>query len=325
MKSSDRTRRLARRVALSLALPLSACVAASSGTSGGGGSNGGGADSGLGGGPGGSAGITGGGPGGSNAGTGGRGSSGAGGTPVVGGGGRTGAGGTASGGASGLGGATINPDAGIRPDLTGRKALFIVSSPSSLDDGDVLIQQLLEIRGMTVTYGTLTTPAAMAAGYNLMILSAGIGSDSAAAVFKDVPIPLVAFGNGVYQTMGFVPNSSSRGSAASDAQAIVTDTSTMLSSDLAMGATIGVTNAALGSSPQYTWGTPGGTAIKVAAVAGMPTQFVVFAYEKGAAMSVGTAAGRRVAIGWKSNAVKLLTVEAFKLQDGAFSWTAGAP
>jgi hypothetical protein len=323
MKSSDRTRRLARRVALSLALPLSACVAASSGTSGGGGSNGGGGDSGLGGSPGGSAGTTGGGPDGSNAGTGG--SSGQGGAMVTGGGGRTDAGGAGQGGATGLGGQVANPDAGIRPDLAGRKALFIVSSPSSLDDGDVLIQQLLEIRGMTVTYGTLTTPAAMAAGYNLMILSAGIGSDSAAAVFKDVPIPLVAFGNGLYQTMGFVPNSSSRGSAASGAQAIVTDTSTLLSSDLAMGATIAVTNAALGSSPQYTWGTPGGTAIKVAAVAGTPTQFAVFAYEKGAPMSVGTAAGRRVAIGWKSNAVKLLTVEAFKLQDGAFSWTAGAP
>jgi hypothetical protein len=42
-------------------------------------------------------------------------------------------------------------------------------------------------------------------------------------------------------------------------------------------------------------------------------------------MAVGTAAGRRVALGWKSGVEKALTIQGFKLQDGAFSWTAGAP
>jgi hypothetical protein len=314
MNQSNRALHLALPLALALPLGLVLAACASPATSDGTGGTPGGA--GMTGG--GTAGTTGGGTAGASGG-------GLGGSVVTGGGGRTGGGGISGlGGAQGLGGATGNPDGGARPDLTGRKALFIVSDSGSLDDGDLLIEELLQIRGMTVTLGTLTTPPSTATGYNLMILSSGLGSDSAAAVFKDVPIPTVVFSNGLYQAMGFVASSAGRGSADGPGQVIIGDTSTALSSDLAKGATIGVTNPSLGNT-NYTWGIPGGTAIKVAAVAGAPTEFAVFAYEKGAPMAVGTAAGRRVALGWKSSAEKLLTVEAFKLQDGAFSWTAGAP
>jgi hypothetical protein len=242
---------------------------------------------------------------------------------TTGGGGR-GTGGAGVGGATGSGGAMPNPDGGTRPDLTGRKALFIVKDSASLDDGDVLIQQLLEIRGMTVTYGTLATPPAMAAGFNLMILSSGIGSDSNYAVFKDVPIPMIVYYNSLYQTVGFVATSSGRGTSDDSVQVTMTDVSTQLSSDLGIGTTFLMTNSALGSS-SYGWAIPGGTPIKVAAVMGAPTEFAVFAYEKGSPMAVGTAAGRRVALGWKSGVEKALTIQGFKLQDGAFSWTAGAP
>jgi hypothetical protein len=247
-------------------------------------------------------------------------------------GGRTGTGGsgaggmtaTGSGGAPGVGGHIATGDAGTRPDLTGRTALFIVDNPSGLDDGDVLIEQLLQIRGMTVTFGTVATPPAMASNFNVVIMSSGLGSDTSFSVFKDVPVPMIVFGNGLYQTMGFVPNSSSRGSAADTIQAVITDTSTLMSSDLAMGSIFLLIDDTIAST-QYTWGIPGGTAIKVAALAGTPTELAVFGYEKGATMAVGTAAARRVAIGWKSNAVKALTLEGFKLQDGAISWAAGGP
>ncbi len=317
------------RLALPLAVTLSACIQASSGVGDGAGGSGAAGSTGGGGTTGdGSGGTSGGSQGGTTGGaqggkTGGGGSTGGGGMVITGGGGRTGVGGAGQGGAPGLGGAMANPDGGSRPDLTGRKALFIVKSTGSLDDGDVLIQQLLEVRGMTVTYGDVSTPAAMASNYNLMILSSGIGSDSSFAVFKDVPIPVIVFGNGLYQTMGFVPNSSSRGSSDDTVPVIMTDISTQVSSDLGNGSSFLLTNAAI-TSTQYTWGTPGGTAIKIAAVMGAPTEFAVFAYEKGSPMAVGTAAGRRVGVGWKSNAVKALTLQGFKLQDGAFSWTAGA-
>jgi hypothetical protein len=328
MKSSS-VQLLRLAFSLAVAVSVSACVGASNtgadGTGGAGngaaGSNGTAGNTGSTGG--GQGGTPGGGQGGSTTGTGGK-ITGGGGTVVTGGGGRGTGGGQGQGGATGLGGATGNPDGGARPDLTGRKALFIVKSPSSLDDGDVLIQQLLELRGMTVTYGDVTTPPAMAASYNLMILSSGIGSDSSFAIFKDVPIPTIVYYNSLYQTMGFVATSSGRGTADDSIQVTMTDVSTQLSSDLANGSSFLMTNSALGSS-SYGWAIPGGAAIKVAALVGTPTEFAVFAYEKGAAMGVGTAAGRRVALGWKSGVEKALTLQGFKLQDGAFSWTAGAP
>ena len=326
MNSSERTAR-GVGLAIALAFMVGGCVQGAT-HMGAGGSSGGGT------GGNGSAGSNGGGTGGSNGTAGGNGSggttSGAGGATTSSG-GRTGTAGsgaggmtTGSGGTPGSGGHIPNGDAGTRPDLTGRTALFIVDDPNSLDDGDVLIEELLQIRGMTVTFGSIATPPAMASNFSMVIISSGVGSDTSFSVFKDVPVPMILFGNGLYQTMGFVPNSSSRGSADDTVQNVITDTTTLMSSDLAMGQTFVVINTAIANT-QYTWGIPGGAPIKVAALVGTPTEFVVFGYEKGAAMSVGTAAGRRVAIGWKSNAVKALTLEGFKLQDGAFSWAAGGP
>ena len=234
----------------------------------------------------------------------------------------SGAGGTTSslGGATG-GGGQIAADAGARPDLTGKKALFLVDSASSPDDGEALILSLLQIRGMDVTLGDATTPASMATGFVMVVLSSNV--TDAAATFASVPVPVVVFGNtSFYQPMGFVTASSGRGSTSGEPQATVMDTTTALSSDLTQGETIDVFNAALGNS-NYTWGIPGGSPIKVASIVGTPTEFVVFAYEKGAAMATGTAAGRRVSLGWKSSSVKLLALDSFKLQDAAISWAAG--
>lgn len=274
---------------------------------------------------GGSAGTTGGGSGGTSSSSGGT-TGGAGGATTSSG-GRTGTAGsgaggttTSSGGATGSGGHVANADAGSRPDLTGKKALFVVSSATSPDEGEALVQQLLQLRGLDVTLADETAPASMATGFAMVVLSSNV--TNAVPVFAPVPVPMVVFGNtSFYQPMGFVTASSGRGNV-TGAQATVTDTTTMLSSDLAQGQTIDVFNAVLGNS-QYTWGIPGGSPIKVATIVGMPTEMVVFAYEKGAAMATGTAAGRRVSLGWKSGNVKLLTVESFKLQDGAFSWAAG--
>jgi hypothetical protein len=233
---------------------------------------------------------------------------------------------TSSGGAPGSGGHIANADAGSRPDLTGKKALFIVDDPNSLDDGDIVVQQLLEIRGMTVTYGAITTPAATAGTYNLILISSGTSGTELGTVFNAVPVPTVVFGNtSNYQPMGFVAtnNSASRSSTSGSPPLTVLDTSTALSSDLAMGSTVNVLNPGVNSN--YTWGIPVGQPIKVAAISATPTQMAIFAYEKGAMMAVGAAPARRVAIGWKTGSVKDLTLDAFKLQDGAFSWTAGAP
>ncbi len=322
-----RSQRTARGVGLAFALSFLAfgCVqgATHEGT---GGSSGGG----TGGSNGSAGGSTGGGTGGSSGGsTGGTSGGGTGGMTTTASGGHTGTAGTgaggtttgSSGGATGAGGHIANADAGTRPDLTGKKVLFLIDSISSPDDGEALVLSLLQIRNLDVTLGDATTPAAMATGFDMVVLSSNV--TDAATTFKDVPVPVVVFGNtSFYQPMGFVAASSGRGSTSGEPQATVTDATTLLSSDLAQGQTIDVFNAALGNS-NYTWGTPAGAPIKVATIVGMATELVVFAYEKGAAMATGTAAARRVSLGWASSKVKLLSLEAFKLQDGAISWAAG--
>jgi len=320
MNSSERTAR-GVGLAIAVAFMVGGCVQGAT-HMGAGGSSGGGT------GGNGSAGSNGGGTGGSN-GT--AGSDGSGGTTSGSGGATTSSGGrsgsgaggaiSGSGGATGSGGHIVNADGGTRPDLTGKKVLFLVDSIGSPDEGEALVQSLLQVRGMDVTLGDATTPAAMATGFAMVVLSSNV--TDAAATFKDVPVPVVVFGNtSFYQPMGFIAANSGRGSTSGAPQAIVTDATTLLSSDLSQGQTIDVFNPMLGNS-NYTWGIPGGAPIKVATIVGMTTELVVFAYEKGAAMATGTAAARRVSLGWGSSKVKLLGLESFKLQDGAFSWAAG--
>jgi hypothetical protein len=317
MKSRERT---ARGVGLAIALAFTVlgCVQGTAHDGNGGSSGGGTGGSGT-------AGSNGAGTGGSNGTAGSNGSggtaNGSGGTTTSSG-GHTGSGGaiSGSGGATGSGGHIANLDGGTRPDLTGKKALLIVSSTSSPDDGEVLLQELLQLRGMDVTLGDESSPASMATGFAMVVLSSNV--TNAVPVFAPVPVPVIVFGNtSFYQPMGFITANAMRGSTSGSPQLNVMDTTTLLSSDLAQGATVDVFIAGVNSN--YTWGTPGGAPIKVAAVAGTPTQVVSFAYEKGAAMATGTAAARRVSLGWKSGNIKSLAVDSFKLQDGAFSWAAG--
>ena len=244
---------------------------------------------------------------------------------TTGGGGRTGVGGGSGvAGATGTGG-RISGDAGTRPDLTGRKALFIVDDPSSIDDGDAMLKSLLEVRGMTVTYAPATGPASLATGYQLVIGSSGASATDFATTFKDVPVPMILFYNPYYVPMGFAAASgAAKGSVASTTQITIIDaTSTPLASDFPAGAMLGVINPT--RSTQIAWTAIGGSVIKVASISGAPTELIDFAFEKGAAMAVGTAAARRVGLGWKTDALKDLLIDSFKLQDAAVSWTAGAP
>ncbi len=78
-------------------------------------------------------------------------------------------------GTTGTGGSVIPPppppsDAG-RVNLNGRKALLVVNSASSLDDGELLLQQVLDEHGMTVTLAEAAGPASLATGQNVVIAS----------------------------------------------------------------------------------------------------------------------------------------------------------
>ncbi|MES1204825.1 MAG: hypothetical protein ABUS79_02705 [Pseudomonadota bacterium] len=248
---------------------------------------------------------------------------------ALGSGGLTATGGTsASGGAPGTGGAAAGTGGAqgtiMRVNLTGKKALMVVDDPSSLDDGDLAFRDVLVNRGMVVTFGDVTTAAAGAATMNLIVASSGASETEFAPLYGAVAVPMIAFGGGYFQPLNFAAAGSANkgGNVTGTTKVTIVDAATPLAASFPAGMALGVIGTT--RSTQFYWGLPMGSPIKVAAVMGMPTQISVFAYEKGATMAVGTAPARRVALGWNTDAVPDLSIEAFRLMNSAIDWTAGA-
>jgi hypothetical protein len=252
------------------------------------------------------------------------GTTGAGGTPGTG-------GGHASGGSPGTGGTTTTGVAGSSGagattggliDLTGRKALLVVDSPSSMSDGETIVEEVLQERGMVVTVGASTGPASLAAGQNVVVVSDTAGAGDFVPIFGSVAVPMIVFGNSAFQTLGWTASSSAKGTVSSTTNVSVVNVSTPLASDLTAGLSFPMILST--TSTSLYWGTPGGAPIDVASVIGSPSELIDFAYEKGSAMATGTAPARRVGLGWKTSAVQNLTISGFKLFSAAIDWTAGS-
>ena len=222
--------------------------------------------------------------------------------------------------APGSGGGGPEPDV-----LFGKQALFVVNDPTTLDDGDAALKTDLEARGMTVTLATVAGPSSLAAGQDLIIGSSGAAPDQFATTFKDAAVPILVFGNAYDVPLGLVASGAASTGAVADSAASLTvvGTGTPLTADLATNSTFDPTISP-GSASLY-WGTPGASAIRVAAVAGSPDQALVFAFEKGAALAAGTAAQRRISLGWKAEVFGRLTVASYKLTVAAIKWAATAP
>ncbi len=206
-------------------------------------------------------------------------------------------------------------------DLTGRKALFIVDSPAALSDGETLVQEILQEQGMVVTLGPATGPASLATGQNVIVASDGATASDFATTFGTVAVPVIVFGNSHFQSLGWVAKSA-KGTVDASAQLTITDDSTTLSSDLGTGTTFTAVLAT--TSASLYWGTPTGAPITVASVVGTPTEVVAFGFETGASTGSTPAPARRVGLGWKTNVIQNLTVDAYKLFQAALDWTAGA-
>jgi hypothetical protein len=199
-----------------------------------------------------------------------------------------------------------------------------VDDPAALDDGDLALKADLENRRVTVTLAPADGAASPAAGQDLIIGSAGARADQFAAAFKDAAVPLVVFGFAHEVALGMVAGGAgTTGSVLSNASASVAGVGTPLTADLVAGTTfVPVLDTLVSTS--LNWGTPGAGAIRVAAAVGSPDQVLVFAFEKGATMAAGTAAHRRVALGWRASAFHGLTVASYKLTIAAIKWAATA-
>jgi hypothetical protein len=245
-------------------------------------------------------------------------------------GGKTGSGGAPSGTGglvSGAGGATIGTGGRsgtiVRVDLTGKKVLLIVGSTASPSTGDIAFQAFLADKGMVVTRGDATTVVPDAASMSLIVGSDTAGSDWP-TLYKDIAVPIITFSNAFDFALGFIPTNSAKGSISTPGLLTIIDENTPLAASFPAGMDVKVIGTTRNTS--YYWATPAGTVIRVAGVMGAPTQLGVFAFEKGAMMAVGTAAARRVALGWRTDfIVSDLAIEAFRIMNAAIEWTATAP
>jgi hypothetical protein len=239
---------------------------------------------------------------------------------AVGRGGTTGTAGTT--GTTGVAGISGGGGAPAPVDLTGRKALLLVDSPSSPSSGEVILQETLQERGMVVTIGASTGPASLATGQNVIVVSDSSGAGDFAPIFGTAAVPMIVFGNSAYQTLGWTASSSAKGTVDGTISVTVVGAGTPLDSDLAVGSSFPMILASQSSS--LYWGTPGGQPIAVASVMGAATELIDFAYEAGSATASGTAPARRVGLGWKTSAIQNLTINGFKLLSAALDWTAGS-
>jgi hypothetical protein len=275
-------------------------------------------------------------PAGSNAGTGGAGAAGVastGGTAAPGGSGGSSASGTGgaigggintgSGGTAGTGGAPTGSGI-IHPiDLTGKKVLFIVDDPSSLDDGDIMLRDMMAARGMVVTLASTTAPpaAVVVSSQDLIVGSSGAAGAEFGTLFKSSAVPILTFGNGYYQPLDFIATTAARGNAASTVMLTVVDATSHLAAGFAAGAVLAVISPT--RNTQVYWATAAGAPTRIAQLGGNPTELCAFAYEKGAMMATAPAPGRRVSLCWKTDAIKDLAVDSYRLMNAAVEWTAG--
>ncbi len=208
-------------------------------------------------------------------------------------------------------------------DLTGKKVLLVVDNPASLDDGDQMLSDLMAARGMVVKLGAATPADASASSQDLIVGSSGASGADFASSYKDLAVPILTFGNPTYQPLDFIVGSSGKGNAPSTSQLTVIDATSYLAASFAAGANLNVISPT--RNTQISWAVPGGAPIQVASVMGSPTELCVFAYEKGGMMSKTVAPARRASLCWKTDAIKDLAIDSYRLMVAAIEWAAGAP
>jgi fibronectin type 3 domain-containing protein len=191
--------------------------------------------------------------------------------------------------------------------------VLLVVGNATLVAGDSALQSRLQNMGFSVTVkaaaASLTTDAN---GKKLVVISSTVTSTDVAAKFRDVAVPVINHEPSIMDDMGMTGTTTADfGTVAS--QDRISMVAANASHMMAAGKTgiVQVTS----SLSTFTWGRPNANAVSIAVVNGDTTnpRSVIFGYDTGAAMVVGTAARRRVgffvndatASVWNANGVAL--------------------
>ncbi len=202
--------------------------------------------------------------------------------------------------------------------------LFVSSANPPTDSGDVAVVNYLESQGFqVVVVDDNVSDTAQADGKALVVISSTVGSGNVADKFADVAVPVINWEEAIFDEMKMTGDSGAapdhHGSTGGLTQIDILNASHPLAAGLS--GTVTVT-----SSPQtMSWGVSDANptnAIVIAQVAGDPTKWAIWAYEKGATLFDGTAAAeRRVGFFFNAGSVTATTADGFKLFDAAVNWS----
>lgn len=177
------------------------------------------------------------------------------------------------------------------PSLDGKKVLFVTRADNPARATDEHIRAHLQSLGCVVTpVGQAVTPA-LATGQDLILVSATVDEAFPAAVFKDVPVPLITCESETLADLGMTGRNRGRDfgtTAKPDTYLSITNTPHPLAAGLPAG-----TFVATGTSVSMNWGKPGPAASIIVTPPGYPQTPVVFAYEQGATLASGVPAPAR--------------------------------
>jgi hypothetical protein len=201
--------------------------------------------------------------------------------------------------------------------------LFISSANPMTDAGDIAVVNRLESQGFLVeVVDDNVSDTAQADGKALVVISSTVGSGNVAAKFADVAVPVINWEEAIFDDMRMTGDSGAapdhHGSTGNLTQIDILNASHPLAAGLS--GTVTVT-----SSPQtMSWGVSDANptnAIVIAQVAGDPTKWAIWAYDKGGILFDGTAAAeRRVGFFFNAASVTATTADGFKLFDAAVNW-----
>ena len=174
----------------------------------------------------------------------------------------------------------------------------------------------LSARGITTTFfSDSAVTAAAVANMNLVVISSSAESGPLGSKLRDVTVPVLCIENGEYALMGMTAATLNTDYGQLTGQSQVQ----IVAGNPLLGALSG--NVVFSSvAGDFGWGIPGAAALKGATVAGSPTRFAVFAYDKGAQMVGFVAPARRAAFAIRETAAVNLTSDGKLLFDALVNW-----
>ena len=193
-------------------------------------------------------------------------------------------------------------------------------------NNDTKLAAYLGSLGFIVTATDEFSPAALAAGHDLILISETVSAVEIGPKYRDTPVPLVTFENDLLGDLGMTADKIGRDWETEPGLRFLRIVNAP--HPLAAGLAAGNQNVLASDHFKMSWGRPvlGGGATIIATFRGEPEKAAIFAYEKGATLAHDRLApARRVMFFLDADAFEQLRPEGLALLRAALLWAVSRP